>query len=160
MYQPDFFNINPEVDPEKEKISLEQQFTNERLEWSAKIESMSKQMKLINTVGELMTEVYTERQRCLEYYHYLISKLIIINRQYRKRYNERLDYWTFKSQIRYPNETSKNNKILTELADLVQRREMVENHSKYILDSKNTIDNLIYAIPKRIDLEKMAKGII
>jgi len=121
---------------------------------------MSKQMKLINTVGELMTEVYTERQRCLEYYHYLISKLIIINRQYRKRYNERLDYWTFKSQIRYPNETSKNNKILTELADLVQRREMVENHSKYILDSKNTIDNLIYAIPKRIDLEKMAKGII
>lgn len=157
MSQPDFFNINPDVPKEE---SLEDKFAKERLEWSGKVAEMSEQMKSVLKVSELMTNIYTERQRCVEYYHYLISILIKINKEYRRRYAERWDFWSYKSQIRYPNNTALDNKIKTELADVLEKRELIDNHSKFMLECKNTIDNIIYAIPRRIDIEKIARGSI
>ena len=61
MPQPDFFNINPEIPKEE---TLESKFARERLEWSQKVKEMSVQMKSVLKVSELMTTVYTERQRC------------------------------------------------------------------------------------------------
>jgi hypothetical protein len=151
----DFFNINPTVAKEE---TLVDKFARERLEWSEKLGDMSLQMKSVLKVSELMTEVYTERQRCVEYHHYLISILIKVNKEYRRQFSERHDFWSYKSNIRYPNETSKNNKIQVELADILEKREMIDNHAKFILETKNTIDNIVYAIPKRIDIEKIARG--
>ena len=156
MHQQDFFNINPDVHTEEE--SLVDKFARERLEWGQKIEKMSKQMKNVLSVSELMTEVYTERQICLEYYHYLVSILIKKNREYKKQWDERWMYWTHKSNILYPNETQKGNKIQTELADILEQREMIESHSKFILRTIETVDNIIYAVPKRIEIEQISRG--
>jgi len=155
MPQQDFFNINPEVPKEE---SLNDKFAKERLDWSQKVQDMSEQMKSVLKVSELMTTVYTERQRCVEYYHYLISILIKVNKEYRKQYAERHDFWSYKSQIRYPNAGALNNKIQTELADLYEKRELIDNHSKFIDKTVGTIDNLIYAIPRRIEIEQIARG--
>ncbi len=155
MPDTDFFNINPNI-PKKE--TLVEKFSRERLEWGDKIANMSQQMKSVMKVSELMTEIYTERQICIEYYHYLISVLIKINKEYRKQYSERHDYWTNKSSIRYPNENSKNYKIQTELADILEKREMIDNHAKFIDKTVGTIDNLVYAIPKRIEIEQISRG--
>jgi len=151
----DFFNINPNIAPVE---SLEDKFTRERKEWGDKVANMSSQMKSVLLVSELMTEVYTQRQICLEYYHYLISVLVKINRKYKASFAERWDYWSYKSQIRYPNVGALNNKIETELAEMLEKRQLVENHSKFVLSTCNTIDNLIYAIPKRIEIEQISRG--
>jgi hypothetical protein len=158
MPQQDFFNINPDPVPAEKKETLDEKFARERLEWSEKVASMSQQMKSVMKVAELMTEVYTERQRCVEYHHYLISILIKLNREYKRQYDERWVFWTHNSNIRYPNESQKGNKIQTELADLLEKREAVDNHSKFILSTCSTIDNLIYAIPKRIEVEQISRG--
>ena len=159
MPQPDFFNINPEVKEEASVIeTLDTKFSNERLEWSTRVGEMNKQMKGMGPLSELMTEVYTERQRCVEYYHYLISILVGLNKKYRKQYEERYSFWSWKSNIRYPNETSKVNKIQTELADILEKRELIDNHAKFINSTCGTIDNIIYAIPKRIEIENIARG--
>lgn len=153
--KPDFYNINPNVTLEK---SLEERFFKERLEWNDKIEEMSGRMRKILEIPELMTYLYTERQRAVEYYHYLISLLININRQYRVQYSEKWDYYTSKSNIRYPNETSKDMRIKKDLADLLEKREILENHSKFILACVQTLDNIIFAIPRRIEIENIARG--
>jgi hypothetical protein len=155
MSQQDFFNINPDVPKEEQ---LDDKFAKERLEWSGKVAEMSQQMKSVLKVSELMTNIYTERQRCVEYHHYLISILIKINKEYRRRYAERWDFWSYKSQIRYPNNTALDNKIKTELADVLEKRELIDNHSKFMDKTVSTIDNLIYAIPKRIEIEQISRG--
>jgi len=151
--EPDIFNTELE-----EKESLEIRFAKERLDWSNKIAELSGKMKKIFDIPILMTDIYTERQRCVEYYHYLITLLIQINREYKKQYSERHDYWTHKSQLRYPNESSKNMKISHELADIVTKRETLDNHAKFILSTISTIDNIIYAIPKRVEVEQISRG--
>jgi len=151
----DIFNFEPEG---SEKVSLEQQFQNERITWNNKIQSMSAQMKKTLDMAELMTTIYTDRQQCLEYYHYLLSILIRLNVKYRKEYAEKYDFWTTKSQIRYPNESTKVNKILSEMSKIHQEREIIENHANFCKNTLSTIDNVIYAIPRRIDLEHLARG--
>lgn len=153
MDQLDFSNINPAP-----AESLEDKFTRERSEWIKKTEELSKRVKNVLDIPLLMTDLYTERQTCVEYYHYLISILIKVNKEYKSRYAERYDFWTWKSQIKYPNENAKNIKIQTEIGDLVQKREMMENHSKYIQSTISTIDNIIYAIPRRVEIEQISRG--
>jgi len=138
--------------------ALEERFANERLEWSSKVTSMGIQINKIFEIPTLMTILYTERQLALEYYHYLISLLIGINKTYRKSYAERQDFYTNKSQIRYSNESAKHNRILVDLEEQVEKREILENHSKFILATVTTIDNIIYAIPRRVEIEQISRG--
>ena len=144
--------INPE------EPTLKDKFFKERLEWTKKLEEISLKLKTLDSVAELMTTLYTERQRAVEYYHYIISLLISLNRKYKKSWDDRFEYWTKISQYKYPNEATKNNKIQVELAEQIEIREMLENHSKFILQVINTLDNVIYAVPRRIEIEQINRG--
>jgi len=150
-------NINNIIHPPKEE-SLDARFARERLEWSQKIEDMSSKMKNVMQVAELMTTLYTERQRAVEYYHYLISLIIPMNKKYNQAYAERYDYYTNKVQIRYPNESVKNNRIHVDLCDIIEKRAIVDNHSKFISSTIQTMDNLIFAIPRRVEIEQISRG--
>lgn len=151
----ELFDLNPQVEKSE---TLEEQFARERAQWNEKIKEMSAQMKRTLDLAELMVTIYTDRQQCLEYYHYLLSVIIKLNVKYRKEYAEKYDFWTVKSQIRYPNESTKVNKILSEMSKLHEEREIVENHANFMKNTGATIDNIIYAIPRRIDLEHISRG--
>jgi len=147
-----------DIDKDEFKDTLEDRFSKERKEWSEKVSKFSLKLKKVFDIPELMTDLYTERQRASEYYHYLISLLIKLNKKYRKDYAEKYDYYSFKCQFRYPTEIAKNNRILVELPEIVEKREMLENHSKFIDRTIGTIDNLIYAVSNRIKIEEMSHG--
>jgi len=142
----------------KEEESLEERFERERLEWSDKIAQISKKMKQIFDIPELMTTLYTDRQRAVEYYHYLISLMIGMNKKYNALYAERYEYYTVKSQVRYPNESTKHNRIQVDLANIIEQRAQFDNHSKFISQCITTIDNVIYAIPRRVEIEQISRG--
>ena len=102
--------------------------------------------------------VFGDTQRAVEYHHYLISLAIGISRTYKARYVERQDFYTFKSQIRYSSESAKDNRIKVDLADLVETRETLDNHMKFIDRTIGTLDNIIFAIPKRVEIEQISRG--
>ena len=151
----DFFNINPDVPPEE---SLSDRCKKERKQWNDTVDNMSVLLKEVKDIPLLMVDLYSERQRAAEYYHYIISILIPINRQYNAQYNERYDFYTLKSQIRYPNETTKNSRIFQELADIIERREILNNHAKFMLQTVSSIDAIIYAVNNRIKYEEIKIG--
>ena len=149
---------NDDLNINEANKNLEEKFAQERQEWNEKIDNLGKRLRKVFEIPELMTELYTERQRAVEYYHYLGSLMIKISKQWRSSYNERWDYYTNKTQVRYPNESVKNNRILVDLADFAERKEMIENHMKFIDKSIGTIDNIIYAVPKRVEIEQISRG--
>ncbi len=138
--------------------SLSEKFEEERIVWNSKIDTLSKKLGKIVTVQELMTDIYTERQRAVDYYHYIISLLIKINKKYRKDYSNKYHYYTYLAQERFPNETTKQTKILTELEDLVEKKDLLEQHSKFITESIKNIDHIIWAITQRLKIEDIARG--
>lgn len=154
----DINNIKVEQNTSKEKESLEQRFSKERIEWTQKVESMSKKLQKVFELNDLMTTLYTERQRLVEYYHYLLSLLTNVNRNYRKEYAAKYDYYSWQSSQRFPNETSKNNKILSELENTVKNKELLDIQCKFVDQTIKNMDNIIWAIPHRIKLEELARG--
>lgn len=145
-----------EIKKEKEDIYLK--FEKSRIEWSEIVKNLTDKLKNIKTLELLMIDVYSERQRAVDYYHYLNSLVIKITKAYRKLYAERYDFYTNKSQIRYPNETVKNNKIYTDLSKEIENKDVLENHVKYISETIKTIDGIIYAINSRIKIEELMRG--
>ena len=154
----DFIKRDQEESTNKEQESLETRLSNERLEWSSKIEVMGKKMKNVLGLTELMVEVYTERQRAVEYYHYLISITSRLSKSYRKQWAQKYDHYTYNSQKRFPNEKSKELHILSEISEVVSKREAIDNHSKFIDNTIKTIDNIIYGIKYRIEIEQISRG--
>jgi len=145
-------------EPDKPKETLETRFAKERIEWTGKIKDMSDRMKDIFKVSELMVDIYTERQRAVEYYHYLISIFKKVSRAYTKEWSEKYQHYSFKSQVRFPNERTKELQILSEMSDIVEKREEIENHAKFINNTIGTIDNLIYGIKYKVEIEQISRG--
>lgn len=156
----EFLNPEPETshDNKSEKETLEERFARERTAWVGKIKAMSAKLSKTLLVAELMTEIYTERQIALEYYHYIISLLVKVNKSYNKSYSEKYKFYSYQSQERFPNETSKNMRILAELADLKEKREILDNHSKFMDNTVRSIDNIIFGMKTRVDVEQIARG--
>jgi hypothetical protein len=153
----DFIKENPPDNKERED-TMEARFAKERVEWTEKVKNMSTMMRKIADTAELMTSLYTERQRAVEYYHYLISLLSKINKTYRKQFSEKYDFYTYKTQKRFPNERVKEIQIMTDLAPTVFLRDQIENHSKFIDRTIGTMDNIIFGIKSRVEIEQILRG--
>ncbi len=138
--------------------TLEERFSRERIEWSRKIKDMSDRMKDIFRVSELMTIIYTERQLAVEYNHYLLSVFSKLNRKYRQEFAKKYDHYSFHSQKRFPNEKTKEIQIMADLNDMVEKRDELDIHLKFISNTINTIDNLIYGIKYKVEIEQISRG--
>jgi hypothetical protein len=165
MSQQDYFEVfsslendlNPKPTTE-ETLDLNKRFEKERIEWSTKISNLNKLLKDMSSVQALLLEIYTERQRAVEFYYYLVSLLIDINKKYRKEYMKKYQFYTYQSQERFSNESLKTQKILTDLEDIVFKKDLLETHSKFIQESIKTIDNIIWATKTRVELEQISRG--
>jgi len=153
----DFIKENPPENKERED-TMDSRFAKERVEWTKKVNDMSTMMKKLPDVAELMTNIYTERQRAVEYYHYLISLLSKIGKTYRKQFSEKYDFYSYKTQKRFPNERVKEIQILTDFAPTVSLKEQIENHAKFIDKTIGTMDNIIFGIKSRIEIEQIMRG--
>jgi len=142
----------------KEQETIEKRFDRERLEWTRKIHDMSQKLKKVFEIQDLLTNIYTERQRAIEYNHYLLTLMTRVNRTYRKQYAQKYEHYSFQTQKRFPNETTKNNQILSEMEEVVLKKESLANHAKFMEDTTKTIDNLIFGIKYRIEIEQMSRG--
>lgn len=157
----DFMNPEPETtqDDKSEKETLEDRFARERFQWGRKVKEMSAKLKgEIMQVAELQTEVYTERQIALEYYHYIISLLIKINKSYNKTYSAKWRFYTYEGNERLPNESVKTNRIVSELGDIKEKREVLDNHAKFMDGTIKTIDNIIFGLKTRTEIEQIRRG--
>lgn len=157
----EFLNPEPTTESQKdktEKETLEDRFARERLNWGGKIKELSQKLRKALDVAELMTEIYTERQLALEYYHYLISLLIKVNKKYNKSYSDKYKFYKYESQERLPSDKLIQIRINTELQDIKERREVFDNHAKFMDGTVKTIDNIIFGMKSRIDVEQIARG--
>jgi hypothetical protein len=139
----------------KDAITLK--FEKERADWTAKVATLAKISKVLELQEHLVT-LYSERQFLVENYHYILSLIITINKQYRKQYAIKYDYYSNKTQIRFPNENVKNNQILSDLEDLVIKKDLLELHAKFMMETLKTIDHIIWGCQRVIEIEKIKRG--
>lgn len=143
---------------EEQEETLAKKFERQRNTWKEIIDELSNSMKNLDGLLSLMDRVYSERQKAVDYYHYLHSLVIKLNKTYRKEFANRYNYHTWQSQRRFPNDKTKTNQILTEIEDLFEKLELVKSHQKHMEKTIGTLDNIIFGIKSRIEIEQIKRG--
>lgn len=127
-------------------------FERERAEWKEKIQVISIHIKNIKTVAEAQVDLFSTRQTLLEYSYKLaqiVSKLSTKERQMRAK---KLKEYTESKDVRYGS-NEKTTLIEGDLSELSEKIELVEGHRKYIDQTIQTVDHMLYGIKSRIALE-------
>lgn len=144
---------------ENGKTTLEDYITEHQQKWSDIISSLNNKMKQFADLPELQNEVYAKRQDALDYYHNLLSKISNVSKTYKQQYADLYNKYKTMSQIRYSSESALNAQITSDLRDLICNIELLQNHSKYMLETIKTIDSIIYGITNRIRIEELIRNV-
>ncbi len=132
-------------------------FAEERTEWTNKVRDMSERMKNIYELADLQTDLYSQRQIALDYSHVLLTHLTKINRIFRERRNERWEHYTRNYDLRMDKDP-KELHIAVDLADIVERKELLQNHLDFMRETIKTIDTQCFGVKYRISLEEYRRG--
>jgi len=157
------FNLNdtpkevkkPVEEKKEEKSDLRTEFENDRNKWKGIILSMANKFKEMGKMSELQVELYSNRQIVLEHSHYLQSLLAKVTKTYRKSMGTKtLDFMNGDRKLKM-GETS----ILVEssLADIKEQVDLFEAQIEYMQETKKNIDNMVFGLGHRIQLEEYRK---
>ena len=150
----------PEYTPapeEQQPVDFAKIFEKERAQWKEKIQVISLQIKSIQTVAEAQVDLFSTRQTLLEYSYKLAQIISKLSTKERKEKAKKLKEYTESKDIRYGS-NEKTSLIEGDLADLRERMELVEGHRKYIDQTIQTVDHMLYGIRQRIALEDYLRG--
>lgn len=140
-----------------ERTDYAKLFDNERSEWKEKIQVISLSLKSIKTVAEAQVELFSNRQILLEYSFKLAQVVSKLNSKEKQERAKKLKEYSENSNIRYG---SNETKLLIEgdVAEISEKIELVEGHRKFIDQTIQTVDHMLYGIKSRIALEDYLRG--
>ena len=140
-----------------EKADFNKLFETERFNWKEKIQILALEMKDIKTLAKAQVDLFSQRQVLLEYSYKLASIVSKLNSKYRTEKSKKLKDYSEKSDIRY-GANEKNVLIEGDISEITEKIELVEGHRKYIDQTVQTIDHMLYGIRQRIALEDYLRG--
>ena len=139
---------------------INEQFYDNQLVWNENIKQLTTKLKNIADIPELQNLVYYSRQDAVDYYYALSAQYAAFVREYKIAYAT--TYNSLKSGsngLRYTTEASINAQIESILNEKKYVLDLYENHIAYMKDTIKSLDNIIYGINNRIELEKLIQGV-
>jgi len=141
----------------EEKRDFNKIFENERAEWREKIQVISIQMKDIKTLAKAQVDLFSQRQVLLEYSYKLASIISKLNSKSRVERSKKLKDYSERSDVRY-GANEKTVLIEGDLTEISEKIELVESHRKFIDQTVQTVDHMLYGVRQRISLEEYLRG--
>lgn len=141
----------------EEKISLSQslseKFKKERDTYSLEIRRNIEKLNNIKGLKEAQIYFLSTRQRLLEDNHTLIDTLSKLKRAYREKRGKEWENVS-NQNIRYQ---SQEKKVIVEgkTANMEETVEIIENQIAFMDGSIKTVDNVLFGLKTRLDLEKL-----
>jgi len=142
---------------EQQKTDYARLFETERGEWREKIQVIALGLKNIKTVAEAQVDLFSNRQILLEYSYKLAQIVTKLATKERNLRASKLRDYTTNSDVRYG---SNETKVLIEgdVSDIVEKIQLVEGHRKFIDQTIQTVDHMLYGIKSRIALEEYLRA--
>jgi len=138
----------------KEKIlALDGKLSEQRKEWTLKIQDLSKSLRYINGMEDTIAMVLSNRQIIIDQIAYINMKIKEQERRINDRYREKyLEYYNFDYKL---SEKQKDRFIEADLADENIMLSHLQNQLDFFKESVKTLDNMGFAIRNRLALKDL-----
>jgi hypothetical protein len=140
-----------------EKTDFSKLFEKERAEWKENIQVIALQMKDIKTLAKAQVDLFSQRQILLEYSYKLASIISKLNSKLSTEKSKKLRDYSERSDIRY-GANEKTVLIEGDLTEITEKIDLVESHRKFIDQTIQTVDHMLYGVRQRISLEDYLRG--
>ena len=145
------------MEDQEKKADYKEIFEKERAEWSEKIQVVSLHLKDIRTVAKAQVDLYSYRQNLLEYSFKLAGIISKLNSRYRSEKSRKLREYSENTDVRY-GANEKTVLIEGDLTQITEKIEIVEGHRKFLDQTVQTVDHMLYGVKSRISLEEYLRG--
>jgi len=154
--------LNSENEKQNEAVSSEQvsyveRFETERNEWTSEIRGISARFKNVEEMMDVQVDLYSKRQQGVEYMHQLMVLQSRLKKswlaEYKKAYDSLLidqDYrYSEKERQRFAEEKTSGSKM---------KLDILQTHVDFFRETIKTIDNMIFGVKHRLEIEDFRRG--
>jgi poly-D-alanine transfer protein DltD len=138
---------------EETKLKIAKKFQDRRSEVSKEIYENIEKLSNLKTLKEAQVNMLSLRQRLLEDNHSLLEHVTLLRKKYRDERSIEMENISRNLQIRYQ-ANEKNIVIEGRTSSTKESLEIIENQIAFFNESIKTIDNIIFGIKTRLDIEK------
>ena len=135
------------------KSSISEKFKARRAEVSKEIYENIEHLSNLKTLKTAQVNMLSLRQRLLEDNHTLLEHITILRKKFREEKATVMEDLSKNLQLRYQS-NEKNVVIEGKTSSTKEYLEIFENQVAFFNDSIKTIDNIIFGIKTRLDIEK------
>ena len=138
---------------ENTKTKIAEKFQVRRKEVSNEIYENIEKLSNLKTLKDAQVNMLSLRQRLLEDNHTLLEHITMLRRKFREEKSAEMENLSRNLQLRYQS-NEKNVVIDGKTSATKEYLEIFENQINFFNDSIKTIDNIIFGIKTRLDIEK------
>ena len=132
---------------------ISEKFKAKREEVSNEIHKYVEKMSSLGGLKEVQIHMLSLRQRLLEDNHTLIEHLSVIRKKYRGERSSQMENISENLQHRYQY-NEKNIIIDGKTSTTKETIDLLENQVSFFTESIKTVDNVLYGIKTRVEIEK------
>jgi hypothetical protein len=138
---------------EETKNKILEKFQKRREEVSKEIYTNIEKLSNLKTLKEAQVNMLSLRQRLLEDNHTLFEHITTLRKKYRDDRSLEMENISRNLQIRY--QANEKNIVIEGRTSITKEAlEIFENQVAFFTESIKTIDNVIFGIKTRLDIEK------
>ena len=156
----DFFDTHDKLPARTLLEKLEKVLAKQRQDYNKDILENILKLKNIKSLNEVHINSLTLRQRLLEDSHILLDKLVNLRKEYKQFKGEAYDHITSNIQIKLKTREEKSAIIEgnENVNEAKAKMEVLDNQILFYSESIKTMDQMLYGLKTRIDVEKMLGG--
>jgi hypothetical protein len=148
---------NQQAASSEQQVSYVERFESERNDWTEKVREIAKRFKNVEDLVDVQVDLYSERQRAAEYMHQLMVLQSKLKKnwiaEYKKIYDSLIldqDYrYSEKEKQRIAEEKSSGSKL---------KLDILQTHVDFFRETIKTIDNMIFGVKHRLEIEDFRRG--
>jgi hypothetical protein len=153
--------LDTEPQDQKEKSSSDgdfvEKFTGERRSWTDSVTSIGRRFREVENLAEVQVDLYTKRQEALEYQYKLIAVHTKLKNMFAVQWKRAYEEAGRDDDVRF-SEKEKTKTADAGTANLKFKTETVSNQVEFFRETIKTIDNMIFGVKHRIDIENFKVG--
>jgi hypothetical protein len=143
---------------EPKKIDIYTRFVQERDEWTKSIKNISSRFKKVEDMDQVQIDLYSSRQDIVEYMYRLGAIQANVRKRWMSAYKKAYDDLSMNQDYRYT-DREKSKFAEEQTGELKTQLDIFQNHIDFFKESIKTIDNMVFGVKHRIEIEDFKRGV-
>lgn len=146
----------PQASSEKKEDFITK-FAGERETWKVTVGEIAKRFRVVENLAEVQVDLYSRRQEAVEYQFKLIGIVNKLKKAYAVEYKTAYERAAHNEDMRF-SEKEKTKSAESATAETKFKIDSVSSQIDYFRETVKTLDNMIFGVKHRIDIENFKIG--